>query len=59
VTAGFTIPTTASLGTQTVSVVFPGPPGNATNTVTYTLANGFTISATGSTGRVVQKFNRR
>ncbi len=30
-------------GLQTVSVVFPGPPGMATNVVTYTLADGFTI----------------
>jgi hypothetical protein len=30
-------------GAQTVSVVFPGPPGMATNIVTYTLANGFTV----------------
>jgi hypothetical protein len=30
-------------GAQTVSVVFPGPPGNPTNVVTYSLANGFTV----------------
>jgi hypothetical protein len=30
-------------GVQTVSVVFPGPPGEPTNVVTYTLANGFTV----------------
>ena len=32
-----------SAGVQTVSVVFPGPPGNPTDTVTYTLTNGFTV----------------
>jgi hypothetical protein len=30
-------------GAQTVSVVFPGPPDEPTNVVTYTLANGFTV----------------
>lgn len=30
-------------GPQTVTVVFPGPPNNPTNYVTYTLANGFTV----------------
>jgi hypothetical protein len=32
-----------SAGVQTVSVVFPGPPGIPTDTVTYTLTNGFTV----------------
>jgi hypothetical protein len=49
VTASFTIPTTATTGSQTVTVTFPGPPGNAAATVSYTLANGFTISGTGGT----------
>jgi hypothetical protein len=30
-------------GVQTVSVVFPGPPGMAADVVTYTLTSGFTI----------------
>jgi hypothetical protein len=30
-------------GAQTVSVVFPGPPTDPTDTVTYTLVNGFTV----------------
>jgi hypothetical protein len=30
-------------GAQTVSVVFPGPPGMPTQIVTYTLTNGFTV----------------
>jgi hypothetical protein len=30
-------------GAQTVTVVFPGPPDNPTNVVTYTLSNGFTV----------------
>jgi hypothetical protein len=30
-------------GAQTVSVVFPGPPGMAADTVTYTLTSGFTV----------------
>ena len=41
VTATFTIPATAPSGSQTVSVTFPGPPGQGT--VTFTLANAFTI----------------
>jgi hypothetical protein len=44
VRATFTIPANAATGPQTVTVVFPGPPGNPTQTVTYTLANGFTIN---------------
>lgn len=30
-------------GAQTVTVVFPGPPGESQDVVTYTLANGFTV----------------
>ncbi len=30
-------------GPQTVTLVFPGPPGNFSNYVTYTLSNGFTV----------------
>jgi hypothetical protein len=30
-------------GAQTVTVVFPGPPGTPQDVVTYTLANGFTV----------------
>jgi hypothetical protein len=44
VTASFTIPAGAATGPQTVTVIFPGPPGNPTQTVTYTLPNGFTIN---------------
>ena len=43
INATFTIPTGAAIGPQTVTVVFPGPPGNAANTVTYTLTDGFAI----------------
>lgn len=43
VTASFTIPVGAAQGPQTVTVIFPGPPGNPTATVTYTLPNGFNI----------------
>ena len=39
----FNIPANAGTGAQTVTVVFPGPPNNPSQTVTYTLANGFTI----------------
>jgi hypothetical protein len=44
----YTIQATFSLvgaapGQQTVTVIFPGPPGNPTQTVTYTLNNGFAI----------------
>lgn len=44
VTSSITIPPGAAVGPQTVTVVFPGPPGNPTATVTYTLPNGFTIN---------------
>ena len=43
VTSSITIPANAT-GPQTVTVVFPGPPGNPTQTVTYTLTGGFTIN---------------
>jgi hypothetical protein len=42
--ATFNIPAGAAAGLQSVTVVFPGPPGDPTATVTYTLANGFTIN---------------
>ncbi len=44
VTASITLPSNATTGAQTVTVVFPGPPGNPSQTVTYTLANGFTVN---------------
>ena len=44
VTSSITIPAGAVIGAKTVTVVFPGPPGNPTATVTYTLTNGFTIN---------------
>ncbi|MDB6017520.1 MAG: hypothetical protein JWR19_2009 [Pedosphaera sp.] len=44
VTSTIAIPAGASVGQQTVSVIFPGPPGNPTQTVTYTLNNGFIIN---------------
>jgi hypothetical protein len=44
VTSSVTIPAGAATGPQTVTVVFPGPPGNPGATVTYTLPNGFTIN---------------
>ncbi len=44
VQATFNIPSNATTGPQTVTVVFPGPPGNPSQTVTYTLANGFTVN---------------
>jgi len=43
VTSSITIPANYTTGTQTVTVVFPGPPDNPSATVTYTLANGFTV----------------
>ena len=43
VTSSITVPANAATGTQTVSVTFPGPPDDPTNTVTYTLTGGFTI----------------
>lgn len=53
VTASITIPSTAATGAQTVTVTFPGPPGNPTATVSYTLTNGFTIN--GSAGVAASK----
>jgi hypothetical protein len=44
VTTQITIPSNSATGAQTVSVVFPGPPGNPNQTVTYTLTGGFTIN---------------
>ncbi len=44
VTSSITIAAGAATGPQTVTVIFPGPPGNPTATVTYTLPNGFTIN---------------
>jgi hypothetical protein len=41
VSATFAIPATATPGTVTVSVTFPGPPGS--DDVTFALQNGFTI----------------
>ncbi len=43
VTASFTIPSNATTGLQTVTLVFPGPPTNTAATVTYTY-NNFTIN---------------
>jgi hypothetical protein len=44
VTSSIVIPANATPGPQTVTVVFPGPPTNTTQTVTYTLVNGFMIN---------------
>ncbi len=44
VTSSITIPSNATPGPQTVTVVFPGPPGDPTDTVSFTLSNGFTIN---------------
>ncbi len=44
VTSKIIIPSNSATNSQTVFVVFPGPPGNPTQTVTYTLAGGFTIN---------------
>jgi hypothetical protein len=44
VQATFSIPANATTGQETVTVVFPGPPGNPSQTVTYTLTSGFTIN---------------
>jgi hypothetical protein len=44
VTSSITIPANASTGAQTVTVVFPGPPNNPSQTVSFTLVNGFTIN---------------
>ena len=43
INATFTIPSGSATGPQNVTVVFPGPPGNTANTVTYTLSDGFAI----------------
>ena len=43
VTASISIPGGATPGPVAVSVTFPGPPENPSQTVTYTLTNGFTI----------------
>jgi hypothetical protein len=43
VTSSITLPAGATTGQQTVTVVFPGPPADPSNVVTYTLTNGFTI----------------
>jgi hypothetical protein len=43
VTSSISILALATPGPQTVTVVFPGPPNDPTNTKTYTLPNGFTI----------------
>ena len=44
VTSSITIPGGTASGPQNVTVTFPGPPGNQSNTVTYYLLNGFTIN---------------
>jgi hypothetical protein len=44
VTSSIMIPANASTGAQTVTVVFPGPPNNPSQTVSFTLVNGFTIN---------------
>jgi hypothetical protein len=44
VTSKINIPATAPAGAQTVKVVFPGPPDDPGQIVTYTLTNGFTIN---------------
>jgi hypothetical protein len=44
VTSSIALPANANTGPQTVSVVFPGPPDNPSQTVTYTLTNSFTIN---------------
>jgi hypothetical protein len=43
VTSSITIPANATPGAVTVTVIFPGPQTDPSMTVTYTLANGFTI----------------
>jgi hypothetical protein len=45
VTCTLAIPAGAATGAQSVTVTFPGPPANPTQTVSYTLANGFNITA--------------
>ncbi len=59
VTGSFTIPAGAALGAQTVSVTFPGPPGNPTATVTYTLTNGFTVTPAGLAAQSATRAARR
>jgi hypothetical protein len=44
VTSSIAIPANASAGPQTVIVVFPGPPDNPSQIVTYSLTNSFTIN---------------
>lgn len=44
VTTSITIPSNATPGAQTVTVTFPGPPDDPSDTVSYTLVNGFTIN---------------
>jgi hypothetical protein len=43
VTSTISIPSGAATGAQTVSAVFPGPPSNPSQTVTFSLTSGFTI----------------
>ncbi len=43
VTSQISIPSGAATGAQTVTVVFPGPPSDPSETVTFSLTNGFTI----------------
>jgi hypothetical protein len=43
VTSTINIPSGTSPGSPTVTVVFPGPPTDPSQTVTYTFSNGFTI----------------
>ena len=44
VTTRITIPAGATPGPQTVTVAFPGPPNNPTQTVSYSLPNGFVVN---------------
>lgn len=44
VASRFLIPDNAANGPQTLSVTFPGPPDDPSQTVTYTIVNGFTIN---------------
>ncbi len=44
VTSVIHIPSGTNPGAQTVTLVFPGPPANPANTVTYTLTNGFNVT---------------
>jgi len=43
VQATFDLSNSSATGAQTVSVTFPGPPNDPSDTVTYTLTNGFTV----------------